>query len=85
MRKIRNETPFNSIFTINRYTCFSSPALAQTSDFTIKVTPQEADVLWAGLRELPVKIAEPVMNKLRQQIVEQTKPPVPISPNTMGK
>lgn len=65
--------------------CFSSPALAQTSDFTIKVTPQEADVLWAGLRELPVKIAEPVMNKLRQQIVEQTKPPVPISPNTMGK
>ena len=64
----------------------ATPALAQTpSEFTIKVTPQEADILWAGLRELPVKIAEPVMNKLRQQIVEQTKPPVPISPNTMGK
>lgn len=64
----------------------ATPALAQTpSEFTIKVTPQEADVVWAGLRELPVKIAEPVMNKLRQQIVEQTKPPVPISPNTMVK
>ncbi len=64
----------------------ATPTLAQTpNEFTIKVTPQEADVLWAGLRELPVKIAEPIMNKLRQQLVEQTKPPVSISPNTMGK
>lgn len=53
----------------------ATPALAQTpSEFTIKVTPQEADVLWAGLRELPVKIAEPVMGKVRQQIMEQSQP-----------
>jgi len=53
----------------------ATPALAQTpSEFTIKVTPQEADVVWAGLRELPVKIAEPVMGKVRQQIMEQSQP-----------
>lgn len=53
----------------------ATPALAQTpNEFTIKVTPQEADVLWAGLRELPVKIAEPVMGKVRQQIMEQSQP-----------
>ena len=53
----------------------ATPALAQTpSEFTIMVTPQEADVLWAGLRELPVKIAEPVMGKVRQQIMEQSQP-----------
>lgn len=54
---------------------FATPALAQTpSEFTIKVTPQEADVLWAGLRELPVKISEPIMGKIRQQIMEQSQP-----------
>lgn len=53
----------------------ATPTLAQTpNEFTIKVTPQEADVLWAGLRELPVKIAEPVMGKVRQQIMEQSQP-----------
>lgn len=53
----------------------ATPTLAQTpNEFTIKVTPQEADVVWAGLRELPVKIAEPVMGKVRQQIMEQSQP-----------
>lgn len=65
----------------------ATPVLAQTTpEFTIKVTPQDADILWAALRELPVKISEPVMQKIRQQIMEQSNPPsAVISPNTMGK
>ena len=46
----------------------------QPAEFTIKITPAEADVIWEGLRELPVKKVEPIMQKMRQQVMEQTTP-----------
>lgn len=48
-------------------------AQQQPTEFTFKVTPADADVIWEGLRELPVKKVEPVMTKLRQQVMEQTQ------------
>lgn len=55
----------------------------QPSEYVIKITPAEADILWLGLRELPVRAVESLMDKFRKQIVEQT--PKPEAPkNSMG-
>lgn len=49
-------------------------ANAQVQELTIKATPAEADLIWKGLRKLPVEEAENFMAKMRQQVVEQTTP-----------
>ena len=51
-------------------------ANAQVPELTIKTTPAEADLIWKGLRELPVKDVESLMAKIRQQVAEQTAPKV---------
>lgn len=38
-------------------------------EFTIKVTAQEIDTIAKGLFELPFKIAQPLLEKLNQQVV----------------
>ena len=48
--------------------------LANAQELTIKATPAEADLIWKGLRELPVKDVEALMAKMRQQVMEQTQP-----------
>ena len=47
--------------------------VAYADDLTLKVAPAEADLIWKGLRELPVKDVEALMAKIRQQVMEQTK------------
>lgn len=59
------------------------PTFVNAQEITIKATPAEADLIWKGLRELPVKDVEVFMGKMRQQVMEQTKPveaPKPIAP-----
>lgn len=46
---------------------------ANAQELTIKVTPPEADMIWKGLRKLPVEEVEAFMGKMRQQIMDQTK------------
>lgn len=43
-------------------------------DLTLKVAPAEADLIWKGLRKLPVEEVEVIMGKVRQQVMEQTQP-----------
>jgi hypothetical protein len=50
--------------------------IANAQELTIKATPAEADLIWKGLRELPVKDVEGLMAKIRQQVAEQTTPKV---------
>ena len=50
------------------------PTLANAQELIIKATPAEADLIWKGLRELPVKDVEGLMAKIRQQVAEQTAP-----------
>lgn len=50
------------------------PTLSQAQEVTIKATPAEADMIWKGLRKLPVEEVEVFMVKMRQQIMEQTQP-----------
>ena len=50
--------------------------IANAQELTIKATPAEADLIWKGLRELPVKDVEGLMAKIRQQVAEQTAPKV---------
>jgi len=50
------------------------PTVAFSQEFTIKATPAEADLIWKGLRKLPVEEAEAFMGKMRQQVMEQTQP-----------
>ena len=38
-------------------------------EFTIKVSAQEIDTIAKGLFELPFKIAQPLLEKLNQQVV----------------
>lgn len=40
-------------------------------DFTFKVTEQEANILLAGLQEMPAKLANPLTQKLQEQAREQ--------------
>lgn len=52
------------------------PTLANAQELTIKATPAEADLIWKGLRKLPVDDVESLMAKIRQQIADQTAPKV---------
>ena len=54
----------------------ASPCLAQqqqlpTQEYTIKLTAQQLDVIGAGLGDQPFNKAAPLINKLRQQVIEQ--------------
>jgi hypothetical protein len=42
-------------------------------EFTFTVTEQEANMLIAGLQELPAKVANPLTQKLQLQAQEQMK------------
>ena len=52
------------------------PTIALADDLTIKLSQPEAELVWRGLRKLPVEDVEALMNKIRMQVAEQTKPPV---------
>jgi hypothetical protein len=47
--------------------------VVNAQEFNIKATTAEADLIWKGLRKLPVEEVEPFMAKMRQQIMEQTQ------------
>lgn len=53
-------------------------ALAQTQppEYVLRVTPQELDIISEGLQSQPFKVVVPIINKLRQQIVDQQPKPV---------
>jgi hypothetical protein len=40
-------------------------------EFTFTVTEQEANMILAGLQELPAKLANPLTRKLQEQAQEQ--------------
>lgn len=55
-----------------------SVTVAQAQDLNLKLTQPEADIIWKGLRKLPVEEVEALMQKIRQQVVDQTTPkPLP--------
>lgn len=64
------------LLTIGLLIMATLPAYAQTAELTIKATPAEADLIWKGLRKLPVDEVESLMAKIRQQVAEQTAPKV---------
>lgn len=55
------------------------PTVALSQELNIKATPAEADLIWKGLRKLPVEEVEALMAKMRQQVMEQTQPK-PVEP-----
>lgn len=63
------------------------PATAYADDLNLKVSTVEADLIWKGLRKLPVEEVENLMAKLRQQVMEQTtpKPVIDGNPKEPGK
>jgi hypothetical protein len=53
-----------------------TPAYAQQpAEFNLKVTAAEIDVISEGLQTQPFGKVFPLINKLRQQVIEQSKPP----------
>ncbi len=52
------------------------PTIAFADDLTLKLSQPEAELVWRGLRKLPVEDVEVLMGKIRQQVAEQSKPPV---------
>lgn len=40
-------------------------------EFTFKLTEEEANIVVAGLQELPAKLANPLTKKLQEQAAEQ--------------
>lgn len=56
-------------------------AFAQTPELTLKVTQPELDIISEGLQTQPFGKVVPLINKLRQQIIDQQpKPVVPEKP-----
>lgn len=58
---------------------FAQPAsVAQTlpAELVLKVTPSELDVISEGLQTQPFGKVVPLMNKLRQQVIDQQPKPV---------
>ena len=51
-----------------------APQPAPAVNFTITVTAQELDTIGNGLGTIPFKDAAPLINKLREQVIAQTKP-----------
>lgn len=45
--------------------------MKNSMEFNFKVTEQEANVILAGLQELPAKVANPLTRKLQEQAQEQ--------------
>jgi hypothetical protein len=54
------------------------PTIAVAQDLNLKLTQTEADIVWKGLRKLPVEEVEALMQKIRQQAMDQITPkPLP--------
>lgn len=70
------------IWPIAFITAFAIPMYAraqQPSEYNLKVTPIELDVLAKGLETQPYKDVVPLLQKLREQITsQQAKAPEPI-------
>lgn len=60
----------------------ATPAMAQqpVSDYNIKLTPAELDIVSEGLQTQPFGKVFPLMNKLREQIIAQQPKPAPVAP-----
>ncbi len=58
------------------------PTISVAQELNLKVTQPEAEIIWKGLRKLPVEEVEVIMSKMRQQVSEQTQPkPAEPKPN----
>lgn len=56
-------------------------ALAQApATVQLTITLPEAEIVWKALRKLPVDEVEQIMNKVRQQVADQTQPKAVTSP-----
>ena len=50
---------------------YAEPAVQQPSEYVLKVSPAEVDLISEGLQTQPFGKVLPLMNKLRSQILEQ--------------
>jgi len=50
-------------------------------EFNFKITYEEANIILAGLQELPAKISNPLTAKLQQQAQEQLNKQDKVTPN----
>lgn len=70
-----------AVVAVVAWTCTFAFAQAQPPEYVIKITPPELDVISEGLQTQPFKQVVPIINKLRQQVIDQQKafnaPPVP--------
>lgn len=53
-------------------------------EYTLKVTPEETNLLFTGLLELPAKHSYNLITKLRQQVKDRIPPPIPETPPAEG-
>lgn len=51
--------------------------IAAPVEFVLKVTPPELDIIGKGVGKLPFEEAAPLIQKLRQQVVEQQQVGIP--------
>jgi hypothetical protein len=49
---------------------------APPTELVLKVTPDEVNIISEGLQEMSIRKALPLINKLRQQIMDQQPKPV---------
>jgi hypothetical protein len=63
----------------------SSVAFAQQQEFNLKLTAPEVETIGKALGKLPYEEVAILVNKLRQQIVEQQTKSVPVNPPSEPK
>lgn len=54
--------------------------MAELPHYTLSFTPAQVNILSAGLGELPLKVAGPVYEAFRQQVMEQERAAAASSP-----
>lgn len=61
------------------FVMFAAPSYAQQpTDYNIKVTSAELDIISEGLQTQPFGKVFPLINKLRDQIIAQQPKPAPV-------
>lgn len=76
-----NKYMYTAAIVVSAGVAHAQPAVQQPVEYTIKLTAAEVDIVGKGLGLLPYQDVALIIQKLRQQIVEQQS----VSPKTMDK
>ena len=80
-----NWSMFGTVMFLSLSSLSGADAQKLPDNYNIIVTPQELDTIGNGLGSMPFKDAAPLINKLREQVMQQAPKPVEKKPDEEKK